>query len=440
MTKTKLIVLFLVLCLTCLYAQNRMTWDTSAKKIQLENGISLIYEHDESSKVSVVQISIKGGQYSEPMGKSGLAYLTTRLALEIPDYNKTQELMDQATQLYTSCQNDYTTITIACLSENLNDTFEIIAKIIQNPLISSVRIDRNKKQMEQQKKTEADQPANVSHNSYMSAFFKDTPYAFSIYGDDDNRKTIKKKDITDYYLHHFRTGNMVFVISSDLDQESISSLFSTHFENLPPGQPNEPSSFALNTSEKEPIFIHKDAQQSLVSIGFAISDTSAESYVLAIMLENLLGKGINSRLWELRMKEKLAYSVQSRLTYTRRGSLLEAYLETDNTKRDIAQSALLAVIKTLYTEGISQEELEITKTYSKSLLMQNNETKDNRTRSMAFFETMGLGYDFFEKIFPIIDAVTLDSINAYIKQYLDPDSAVSVVIGPEEETEISQFL
>jgi len=74
------------------------------KKKTLENGLSLIYQKDTSSSITVIQILIRGGQSAEPENKQGLAYLTTRLALEIPDQIITQDLMSQASQVSTLCQ------------------------------------------------------------------------------------------------------------------------------------------------------------------------------------------------------------------------------------------------------------------------------------------------------------------------------------------------
>jgi len=49
----------------------------------LSNGLKLIYQKDTSSAITVFQILIKGGKAVESEEKSGLAYLTIRLALEI---------------------------------------------------------------------------------------------------------------------------------------------------------------------------------------------------------------------------------------------------------------------------------------------------------------------------------------------------------------------
>ena len=64
----------------------------------MSSGLTLIYQNDISSAITVLQILINGGKGAEPEGKDGLTYLTTRLALEIPDRSKVQDMMTQASR------------------------------------------------------------------------------------------------------------------------------------------------------------------------------------------------------------------------------------------------------------------------------------------------------------------------------------------------------
>ena len=403
---------------------------THMHKSVLENGLPLIYEWDESSHVTVLQLFIKGGQHAEPEGKAGLAYITTRLSLEIPDQSKTQELMNQATRIYMACKEDFSHITLSCLSENLENALEVMSKILSKPLFSGIRIDRIKDRMERQQNREADEPFNQAHETYMNAFFKGSPYANSVYGDEKSRKATKKKDIQLYYQKYFTAKNMVLVVSSDLPKEEITALMNTYLGVFPEGSPAALVSYDLAPEVQKTITIEKDSQQSYISAGYFIDGSSPRNYIHALLINNLLGKGVNSRLWELRIKDKLAYNVNSRFTFTREGILLEAFLETENAKREAAQQALQETLQTLFSDGINEEELTTTKVFAKSLLLRDNETKENRSRTLAFFEILGLGYDFIDEIFAQIDATTPEELNAFLQTYLKPEKAIFVVVGP----------
>jgi predicted Zn-dependent peptidase len=147
------------------------------------------------------------------------------------------------------------------------------------------------------------------------------------------------------------------------------------------------------------------------------------------VFEYLLGKGPGSRLWPLRADERLAYDVGARTTLMRDGGLLEAYLESDASRRDAALASLQKALADLYRDGVGPEELAETKAFVKSEFLRANETRDRRTGILGFFEAVGLGAGYFETFPAAIDGVTLDALNAFIREFGDPAKATVVFAG-----------
>jgi len=407
-------------------------------KIVLENGLTVIYEKDISSKVSVFQIFIKGGKRAEPEAKAGLAYLTTRLAIEIPDQDKLQALMDQATRLYIACKEDYSLITIACLSENLDNTLKITSKILNKPLFSNIRIDRIKKQMTRSREMELDEPVIAAHYAITDIFMAGTPFAGPILGSENSLSSIKKKDIKSFFENHFLTGNMVFSISSNLEKQTILGLIKKSFGDFHAGKLQEPKllSFPPISEEKEH-FIKKDSTRSLISASYLLPQLSPRNYLLATLSVNLLGQGVGSRLWPLRAEKKLAYTVHARETYFRAGGIFEAFIETEHTKQESALDSFIQVLDELHSKGVTEEELSMTKSYSKALFLRNNETKESRAFTRGYFETIGLGYSYFTKFIDEIDTVSSEEINTFIQKVLAPEKRLQVIIGPKKEPSLN---
>ena len=423
--------LFLSLLLLGFSNQEASSFRNAPVKKILDNGLTLIYQKDASSAVTALQILIKGGKGAEPKDKDGLAYLTTRLALEIPDHSKAQKLMSQASRVYMTGLGDYSIINVSSLSENLDETLKIISQIMLDPLFSGLRIDLIKKQMEYQKKTQEDDSINVGHNAALEKLFAGTTYEGSVLGSEESRKDIKRKDITGFYDDHFRAENMVVSAISDLEEEALAEIVKLYFNEFPGGKPEEPPFTAASPPEEKDIFIEKDSKQYFICLVYPLPELTAKNYILAYLVENLLGKGLNSRLWPLRYQQKLAYNVNTTATQMKHGGILEAYLESDKEKKEEALAALRAVLMELRENGIESEELEVTKSYSKASFLRDNETKTDRSRNLAAFEALGLGYEFLEKVASEIDAVSLEELNAYIKRILDPARVIEVVVGPK---------
>jgi predicted Zn-dependent peptidase len=206
-----------------------------------------------------------------------------------------------------------------------------------------------------------------------------------------------------------------------------------YFSKLPSGTPSESVFPAASLPEEKQMLIEKDTKQYFISAAYPLPKLTPKNFTFNHLVENLLGKGVNSRLWALRAKEELAYNVNSRATQMRGGGILEAFLETDKEKMDIAISSLRKVLDSLFESGISEEELDTTKINFKGYFLRGNETKETRARNLAYFEALGLGYQFYHDFFKEINSVTLEEINTHIKDIMNPEKRVEVMIGPKEE-------
>jgi len=319
------------------------------------------------------------------------------------------------------------------LSEILEDTLKIMTKIITDPLFSGIRIKLIKDRMKQQMKTEEDNPLNVAHNAHLEILLAEKGYAGSALGNEESQKKIKKDDIVHFYKNYFRGGNMIVAVSSDLAEEELLGRCTEFLEKFPEGVPSPSKKESLTNEDKKKITIERETKQSVVSLAFPLPELTARNFALAFMMDTFLGKGVGSKLWPLRSIEKLAYNVNSRANRMEEGGMLEAYLETDHEKQEMAMEELKKVLLKLYDEGITEEELNITKIQSKASFLRNNETKDTKTLNLAAFEALGLGYEYLNDFFEEINAITLEEMNGYIKDVLDPEKVTEVIVGPNGE-------
>jgi len=421
------------LCSLAQPSSHDILFKNQPEKEILSNGITFIYQKDDSSATSVVDILIRGGKRQEPEGKEGVAFLTTRLCLELPNQQLLQRLMNQATNRTYFCRQDFSIIKISCLSEHLEEAIKLSTQILKDPLISGLRIDRIKKFMNHYRKLQEDEPINVAHTAALESLFFGSPYAGSTYGTEKSLKEIKKRDVENYFNADVKAENMVVAVSTNLEKEKTLNIIRPYFEEFPGGKPQEAEPISFAPAEEKNLTLEKDTKQTLVYMAFSLPEISKRNYVLATMLQNLLGKGMNSRLWSLRTEKKLAYIVNSRAFHMKEGGMLEAYLETDQTKKDLAIEELKKTIQALYQNGISAEEFSITKIHSKGMAIRENETKDAKTYNLAFMEAQGLGYDFLNRVLSEIETTTLEEFNAFIQRVLDPEKAISITVGPTQQ-------
>ena len=406
-------------------------WNNPPEMTVLSNGIPLLYHFDDTSEVTVVQIMIRGGSRAEPPGKEGLSYLTTRLMLEIPDDLKLKRLMGQATRISMVSEGDYSLISIASLSGNVKEALDVMTDILYSPLFSGIRISSLKNMMNAQRESNADDPRDIATIGQVDRLFSGTAYSGSVFGTKESLKSIKKKDIDSFYDTYFRTGNLTLVVISDLSQLQIVELCENYLTKVPEGTVEIPVLAEKQPADPElPREIHRDVQQHLISYAYPLDAVSGDNVIRAELLETLLGQGIGSRLWPLRAEEKLAYMVAARSVQMKEGGFLEIFLETDESKMEGAEQSLQGVLDDLISQGISEEELAVTKTYAKASFLRANENKISRAWTFSAFLSMGFDAGFLQDYFRFLDEVSLDEMNSFIQTILDPSKRSRIIVGP----------
>lgn len=409
-------------------------WKTKPLKSVLATGIPLIYHQDKVSPMTVVGIFAPGGRAAVPEGLDGLAYLATRLTLEIPDEDKARDLMTQATRMTYLCEEDCSIVFIECLSGNLEPALRVAGRIIQDPLMSGLRISRAKELMELLEKAEQDDAVLAARQATMKAFFAGRGYGSSTYGAAESRKAIGRKDVIDFYRRHFTASSVFFAVITDLDQAPVQALLERHFARFPEGGRPEVPSPSPAVPEGDGVRLAKDSKQTYIGRAYILPAPSPDDHAKGLLLEVLVGKGPGSRLWGLRMDERLAYNVDSRLTWTRSAGVLEAFLESENAKSAQAAEALDRTLRALWEEGVGEAELEAAKAVARTEFLRSVETKPERALRLGRFEVLGLGFERVLGLHEAIDGVTLEAFNVYIKSVLAPDKALGVTVGPKAPT------
>ncbi len=396
-------------------------------------GLTWIFRKDASSALTCLLLLIRGGTAADPAGKAGLAYLATRGAIDIPDEGKVRDIMVQSTRLSVAGLEDATVVSVQCLSENLEDALKTVTGILKDPLLSGLRIDIIKENMRYQGNAEQDDSIRAGRAEAKRALFGPGGYGGPVWGTDETRKAIRKKDVADFYKSRFTAANMLLSVSSDLEEAAVARLIEKYFSGFPAGPRPEDRPAGPPVPAERRIARAKEAKQAYLGLHFPLPPSSARAYALACLAEDMLGGGVGSALWPLRTREHLAYTVDSSLSYAAGGGVLSAYLETAPPKLDRARESLERVIRELAERALSEEDLEIARLSTAASFLRANEMKESRTRTALLFEARGLGFDYAEKFASELAAVGLDEMRDFLKSVLSMDRAVEVVIGPDPE-------
>ena len=400
------------------------------ERFTLATGIPCLYQQDAVSPTTVVGLFIAGGKSAVPPGLDGLAAVATRLLLEIPDEGKVRELMAQATRLSYVCLEDGSIILVECLTENLEEALRVAAKIVQDPLVSGLRVGRAKELMAANAKIEDDDAVAAGRNAALKALFGGRGYGSALYGTEPGLKSIDRKDVIAFIRRFVVKPNVFFFVETDLEWDPLRRLLETAFDAFPDGPAAEIPRQEPALPEDRDVLVVKDAKQTYIGRAYALPRTGLKDMAEGYLLETLLGKGPGSRLWTLRADERLAYGVDADLTWMKSAGVLIAYIETGAARSLEAGAALDLVLSALRDDGVTEEEFEATRTMARGRFLRATEAKSPRLRTLGLFELLGLGMGASYGFLDALHGVTREDLNAFIRSALDPARAVRVSVGP----------
>ncbi len=419
-----------VLSVSNLAAGQTGLWQNAPERFVLATGIPCTYQKDASSPTTVIGLFIAGGKSAVPPGLDGLAAISTRILLEIPDEGKVQALMAQATRLYYVCLEDVSIVVIECLSEHLEEALRVASKIVQDPLISGLRVGRAKDLMTAYGRMDEDDPVAAGRNAVFSALFGGRGCGSLLYGSEPSLAAIERKDVVAFVHRLVVKPNVFFGVQSDLDPKAVRSLLERYFDGIPDGAaPGTTVQNAALPDDRE-LAVPRDTKQSSVGQAYILPRRGLADMAKAFLLETVLGKGPGSRLWSLRVDERLAYDVDADLTWTRGGAVLIAHLETGQARVAEAAAGLGRVIDSLREKGLIPGELEAARTMARTRLLRATEMKSSRLRTLGLYQSLGLEPGAAADLIAAAVAITREDLEAFMREVLDPARALKVTVGP----------
>jgi zinc protease len=406
---------------------------TEPRAFILDNGMTVIQQQDASAPITVVQLLVRGGDNDDPPGCGGLAFLTARLGLEITEQAGLQQLMDFGSSFSLSVMGDYSLVTIRSLSRHLDATLDVLTGMMNEPLISDMRVGGLKDLLRHLQKMEDDDPDALMVKTLAAAYFGASGYGAARYGDEASLERIGRKEIQSFFRGHYVAGNMVAVVISDLDAETIKPLLARRLGRFPAGV--RPPSRPLPPRRPPPagLAIGRQTEQTLVSLSALLPELDANNFLLAALLESWLGKGIGSQLWPLRSRGNLAYGLSAELQPNRDAMLLNVYLKTEARRSAEARAELERLLAAIARDGCDAAGLESAKAYAKTDFWRENEGRERRAATMAFLEGAGLSWRLAGEFAARLESVGLEEFNAFLRAWLAPERWFSLLIGPETE-------
>ncbi len=405
------------------------------KKI-LKNGLTVIEVPSSDAESVVVDFFVKTGSRSETSKENGISHFLEHFLFKgtkkYPTALAISSLIDSiGGEMNANTGKEHTQYYIKAASKHLPLIFEVLTDMVQNPLLDSAELEREKGVIVEEINMYKDTPMYEIENILESSMWPKDTLGRDIAGTKETVTKFTREMFLDYINRHYQTPNMILGVSGKYSQKTLNDLITKHWIKYPRKRyfgwekvTDKQGSYRLKVQYKET----EQAHLVFGFKGFAYGDkrNSAQSVLSAI-----LGGGMSSRLFtEVREKRGLAYYVRASGGAYQDTGVFNVGAGVQIIKIEEAIEVILKELARIKTEKVELAELTKAKDYIKgrSILA----LEDNQVRLDWFLEACAFKPKILipEEVFKKIDAVTAEDIQKVAKDLFQKNKMTLAIIGP----------
>jgi predicted Zn-dependent peptidase len=382
-------------------------------KYRLDNGITVILEPIESVVSVSVGLWAKVGSRHEVGDQKGYAHFIEHMLFKGTERYSAKEiarLVDQVGGQHNAATNrEYTCYYINIISDYLELPIDLLSEMYYKSVFDSNEIEKEKNVILEEIRMYEDAPDDLIHDLLMECMLSDHPLGHSILGTADTIQNINRDKLLCFYDEYYKNNNCIFVIAGKFDLNKARELTEKYFSDSSRDGFKNQIDLDLTPGRIYRKHINRDLEQVHFCIGTdGIKKRDDDRWALFAM-STILGGSMSSRLFQnIREKEGLCYSIYSfHSSYIDRG-IFGIYCGTSPTNFNHTLDLIMKECKTLFRDGITEQELDDAKTYMKGNLALSFESTEVRMGQLARSEMTYGRYYSFDEIVEQIDNVTME--------------------------------
>ncbi|MFC1570322.1 M16 family metallopeptidase [Candidatus Omnitrophota bacterium] len=410
------------------------------KKVQAKNGLNVIVSPmKHMSSVSLgVWIGI-GGRY-ESEKESGISHLVEHMLFKGTHTRSTKDLK-QAIEGVGGAFNGFTSDEVTCYMVKVPARYMELGVDILSDMVLDAKIDEKDLAKEryviyEEIKMYRDQPADHVLDILGKIMWPGNALGRPLTGNINTVKSITRKELINFKDKNYHPGNIAVVAAGNVDEKKISSYAASKFAARTRGK--KLSFTSPRTKQKSPRVKIDTGTSSQAHIAFGFCDESNNiRQRFAMKLMNVIfGGNMSARLFEeLREKYGLCYDIAS--SYKRHSDIgeIQIHAGVDNKKASRSVVAILDEIKKLRDIGVTDDELERAKKYTKGQFQLAMEATSTRMLWLGDRFMVHRAIPEVKDVLKRIDAVTPTEIRSASARVFKASGANLAMIGklPEKE-------
>ena len=415
------------------------------RKTILPNGVRVVSEAIPYVKSVTLGIWVGTGSRSEEERNHGISHFIEHMVFK-GTFNRSAKEIAEAVdevggQLNAFTDKEQTCYYIKVLDTHLELALDILSDMLLASKFDEEDINREREVVLEEVHMYEDTPEELVHDLHLSHIWAGHALGRNILGTIPSIEKFDKKLIHEYYKNFYTPDNIVIAAAGNLTHERLEELTQRYFGkmigNKQQKQITPPTLIPISTIQTKAI-----EQVHLCLSTRSVPQSSPDIYIIHI-LNNILGGGISSRLFQSIREEKgLAYSIYSdQINYSDCG-LFTIYAGTRPSNIPQVMELIWQNIGDLKATGITPRELSKTKEQLKGSLLLGLESSSSRMSRIGRMEITLGKHITLEEVVGRIDQVSLEDLRQKTQELFNRETLCFTALGPITEEvahEIKRF-
>ncbi|MBP7221981.1 MAG: insulinase family protein [Sedimentibacter sp.] len=418
------------------------------KKHTLDNGIRIVMEKIDYVRSASIGIWVNVGSNNENDETNGLSHFIEHMLFKGTKNRKANEIAEEIDsiggQLNAFTSKECTCFYIKVLDENIKDAVDILSDMFFNSVFSQDEIDKEISVVIEEIKMYEDSPEDIVHDKLSEIIFNESPMAYNILGTEKNLKTFTHDKVKSFMEENYSPSNTVISIAGNFDEEKFIELIETEFkswENKKVRKVHKESNY-----QRKVVGINKDLEQLHMCIGNKTFGRHDENYHSLLVLNNLFGGTMSSRIFqEVREKKGLVYSIYSFVSNYSDTGIFTIYAGMSYEQAEDALRTILKEMVSIKNGNIKEEEFLRAKQQIKGNYILSLESTSSRMSAIGRRELLYNEILYPDEVIEAINNVKIEDVLDVAKDLFNIDNLSITFTGnlkkhPDLEGKINKVL
>ena len=415
----------------------------AAKRFELANGLNVYLIESHVLPIVTVQLAVRAGSSSDPIGAPGLAGFTLAMLDEGTEKRDAlgiaRELEGLGTALGSDMGRDGCTLALRMLKGNAAPALGVLAEVALSPSFPVSEVERVRTERLTALLQDRDQPTRTAYTiMWRDLYGPAHPYGHMVIGSEAAVRKASRDDIEKLYQTDFRPDNAALILAGDLTEAEARRLAIAAFGGWRKAAGPVPTQDAPVASAAERVLIADKPgtpQTTLLvaQIGVARSDPDHEKLTV---MNQVLGGLFSSRLnLNLREQHGYTYGAYSTLPENRLPGpyVLGADVRTDATGASVRE--MMKEAHSMLASPVTSDELRLAKESISRTLPAYFMTTSSTAATFGQLYLLNLPPDYYQELPARIGSITAVQVSEVTAKHLRPGDMRIIAVGDRKTIE-----